>query len=106
MTIRREIRFLLNDKEGNLNNVETLDNLLDYHRLEQQLAETKPASFKNWYHRDGGGQLINTLTCPIGATGSRDKRPAVIAAFVIAEAITALTSETTVKIPEKGTVSH
>jgi xanthine dehydrogenase accessory factor len=69
-------------------------------------SKTKRASFKNWYHRDGGGQSINALTCPIGATGSRDKRPAVIAAFVAAEVITALTLETTVNIPEKGTVSQ
>ncbi len=69
-------------------------------------SKTKRASFKNWYHRDVGKLSISALTCPIGATGSHDKRPAVIAAFVAAEVITALTSEATVEIPERGTVSH
>jgi xanthine dehydrogenase accessory factor len=69
-------------------------------------SKTKRASFENWYNRDHDDQSISALTCPIGAIGSRDKRPAVIAAFVAAEVITALTSETTVNIPEKGTVSQ
>lgn len=69
-------------------------------------SKTKRASFKNWYHRDGDCRSTDALTCPIGATGSRDKRPAVIAALVAAEVITALTSETTVKNPTRGTVSQ
>lgn len=41
MTTRREIRFLLNDKEVRLSNVGTSDTLLDYLRLDRQLTGTK-----------------------------------------------------------------
>lgn len=67
-------------------------------------SKTKRASFENWYHSDGTGHSTDALTCPIGTTGSRDKRPAVIAAVVAAEVITALTSETTAQTPVLGAV--
>lgn len=41
MTIRREIRFLLNDQEVRLSNVGTSDTLLDFLRLDRQLTGTK-----------------------------------------------------------------
>ncbi len=56
-------------------------------------SKTKRAKLKNWCIQNCDGLAIDTLTCPIGAGGSRDKRPSVIAAQVVAEVITALTSE-------------
>ncbi|WP_299351162.1 xanthine dehydrogenase accessory protein XdhC [uncultured Shimia sp.] len=56
-------------------------------------SKTKRAKFKNWCKTECDGLSIDTLICPIGAGGSRDKRPSVIAAQVVAEVITALTSE-------------
>ena len=47
-------------------------------------------------------EAFDGLTCPIGAGGSRDKRPAVIAAFVVADVIAALTSETAAEAPHRG----
>lgn len=41
MTTRREIRFLLNDKEVSISNVGTSDTLLDYLRLDRLLTGTK-----------------------------------------------------------------
>ena len=58
-------------------------------------SATKRAKLKNWAHRNCDGQTIEHLNCPIGASGSRDKRPSVIAAFVAAEVMSELTSETT-----------
>ena len=58
-------------------------------------SATKRVKFKNWAHRNCDGQTIEHLNCPIGASGSRDKRPSVIAAFVAAEVMSELTSETT-----------
>ena len=55
-------------------------------------SATKRAKFAHWA-RDHAGQRIDALTCPIGAQGSRDKRPAVIAAFVAAEIMAALTQD-------------
>ena len=43
------------------------------------------------------------LICPIGASGSRDKRPSLIAAFVVAEVMAELTSETAATGPLRGT---
>ncbi|SHJ08430.1 xanthine dehydrogenase accessory factor [Shimia gijangensis] len=56
-------------------------------------SKTKRAKFKSWCKNQCDGLSIDTLICPIGAGGSRDKRPSVIAAQVVAEVITALTSE-------------
>lgn len=68
-------------------------------------SATKRAKFKSWCHDYCDGLTIDTLICPIGAGGSRDKRPSVIAALVVAEIITALTSETTAVAPVGGVVS-
>jgi len=57
-------------------------------------SATKRAKFKRWARTHCDGQSIDGLTCPIGATPSRDKRPAVIAAFVVAEVMACLTAET------------
>ena len=62
-------------------------------------SATKRIKFRNWLRQQGGGQGINGLICPIGASGSRDKRPSVIAAFVVAEVMAELTSETVAGIP-------
>ena len=72
-------------------------------------SATKRARFKGWANRACDGLTIEHLNCPIGASGSRDKRPSVIAAFVAAEVIAELTSETAAtaplgapRAPEKG----
>lgn len=57
-------------------------------------SATKRAKLRNWAHKHCDGQSIEHLNCPIGASGSRDKRPSVIAAFVVAEVMAELTSET------------
>lgn len=57
-------------------------------------SATKRVKFRNWCRDHGGGQPIDGLTCPIGAGGSDDKRPEVIAAFVVAEVMAALTRDT------------
>lgn len=57
-------------------------------------SKTKRAKFRNWTHENCGGQTIEQLKCPIGVSGSRDKRPSVIAAFVAAEVMAELTSNT------------
>ncbi|WP_380057956.1 xanthine dehydrogenase accessory protein XdhC [Falsihalocynthiibacter sp. SS001] len=69
-------------------------------------SATKRAKFASWARTHCGGLSVDSLICPIGAGGSRDKRPAVIAAQVVAEVITALTSETAADHPARGTVSH
>ncbi|MDK3074463.1 xanthine dehydrogenase accessory protein XdhC [Sedimentitalea sp. JM2-8] len=62
-------------------------------------SATKRAKFRNWAQRECGGQSTEQLICPIGASGSRDKRPSVIAAFVVAEVMAELTSETAATAP-------
>lgn len=69
-------------------------------------SKTKRAKFNSWCKEHCDGLSIAPLICPIGAGGSRDKRPAVIAAQVVAEVITALTSETAAIPQLRGTVSH
>lgn len=69
-------------------------------------SATKRAKFASWSRKHCDGLSVASLICPIGAGGSRDKRPAVIAAQVVAEVITALTSETTASRPFGGSVSH
>ena len=56
-------------------------------------SATKRVKFANWCREMCDGQSTHELNCPIGASGSRDKRPSVIAAFVAAEIIAILTSE-------------
>jgi len=55
-------------------------------------SKTKRASFQSWC-RGNVDPPVNPdgLICPMGAQGSKDKRPEVIAAFVAAEVIAALT---------------
>ncbi|CUH53227.1 xanthine dehydrogenase accessory protein XdhC [Shimia marina] len=61
-------------------------------------SNTKRGNFESFARSTCAGLMTDTLNCPIGnkdgASGSRDKRPAVIAAMVVAEVIIALTSET------------
>ncbi|NOC82951.1 xanthine dehydrogenase accessory protein XdhC [Ruegeria sp. HKCCD6428] len=57
-------------------------------------SATKRVKLRNWAQKHCDGQSIEHLKCPIGASGSRDKRPSVIAAFVAAEVMAELTSET------------
>jgi xanthine dehydrogenase accessory factor len=54
-------------------------------------SATKRASFERFHKTHSGQRDCARLICPIGATGSHDKRPEVIAAFVVAEVMTALT---------------
>ena len=56
-------------------------------------SATKRVKFKNWMRRNCESGDIDKLICPIGASGSRDKRPSLIAAFVVAEVMAELTSE-------------
>ena len=55
-------------------------------------SATKRAKLRSWCRSHCNGLSIDTLTCPIGATASRDKRPEIIAAFVAAEVLTSLTT--------------
>ena len=56
-------------------------------------SATKRAKFRNWCRDHCGGLSIDRLICPIGATESQDKRPAVIATFVAAELMEVLTEK-------------
>ncbi|MFV2052375.1 xanthine dehydrogenase accessory protein XdhC [Aliiroseovarius sp. YM-037] len=58
-------------------------------------SATKRAKFRNWCRDHCGRLTIDRLICPIGATESQDKRPAVIAAFVAAELMKVLTEKET-----------
>ncbi|WP_353308535.1 xanthine dehydrogenase accessory protein XdhC [Shimia sp. NS0008-38b] len=60
-------------------------------------SSTKRANFESFVRSHCTGLETETLNCPIGVSGSRDKRPAVIAAMVVAEVIAALTSEPAVQ---------
>ena len=52
-------------------------------------SKTKLATFRNWLRRESGSEPdLGKLTCPIGDTTVRDKRPEVIAALVTAELVT------------------
>ena len=65
-------------------------------------SDTKRVKLRNWMREHGDVQTLNTLICPIGASGSGDKRPSVIAAFVVAEVMAELTSETAAHAPLRG----
>ncbi|EGL65653.1 xanthine dehydrogenase chaperone [Agrobacterium sp. ATCC 31749] len=53
-------------------------------------SKTKRATFAHWLEREGEPpSRLAKLTLPIGGTGVRDKRPAVIAALVAAELLQA-----------------
>ena len=57
-------------------------------------SKTKRVKFERFHTEQSVRVGTSRLVCPIGATGSPDKRPEVIAAFVVAEVMTALTNET------------
>ncbi|SDD72226.1 xanthine dehydrogenase accessory factor [Paracoccus isoporae] len=57
-------------------------------------SATKRAKFRSWCAAQCDGLAVEDLVCPIGTGGNRDKRPAVIAAYVAAEVIAALSSAT------------
>lgn len=59
-------------------------------------SATKRIKFRNWMRDNLEHHSIEHLNCPIGANGSRDKRPSIIASFVVAEVMAELTSETAV----------
>lgn len=65
-------------------------------------SATKRAKFASWCKTQCDGQTIQDLNCPIGASGSHDKRPSVIAAFVAAEIIAELTSQPAATALNKG----
>lgn len=89
----------------------THDHALDFLLSAQALARgdaayvgmigsaTKRARFRAWCRDHCNGQPTEALVCPIGASGSRDKRPEVIAAFVAAEVMAALTRDVDQIIP-------
>lgn len=59
-------------------------------------SKTKRARFEHWLGKNApSGMSTEALTCPIGVTASRDKRPEVIALFVAAEVVACLTSART-----------
>lgn len=83
----------------------THDHALDFLLTAQALARgdaayvgmigsaTKRGRFRAWCRNHCDGQPTDALVCPIGASASRDKRPEVIAAFVAAEVVAALTCD-------------
>lgn len=55
-------------------------------------SATKRTTFSNWLRAEGGTPaMLGRLVLPIGGSAVRDKRPAVIAALVAAELLTAAT---------------
>jgi xanthine dehydrogenase accessory factor len=62
-------------------------------------SATKRASFDSFARNHCDGLATDALHCPIGASGSRDKRPGVIAAFVVGEVMADLTSEPAATAP-------
>lgn len=66
-------------------------------------SSTKRAKFAGWCRDVCDDLTMDNLNCPIGASGSSDKRPSVIAAFVAAEIIAELTTEPAAKAIDKGT---
>ncbi|WBU58854.1 xanthine dehydrogenase accessory protein XdhC [Paracoccus albus] len=54
---------------------------------------TKRAKLASWARGQSDALQLDDLVCPIGTGGSRDKRPAVIAAFVAAEVMARLTGD-------------
>ena len=54
-------------------------------------SATKRVKFTRFHTESSAGKDSTGLTCPIGPSDSTDKRPEVIAAFVVAEVMTRLT---------------
>lgn len=68
-------------------------------------SKTKKATFKSWLKREAGSEkLFDDLICPIGGTVVKDKRPAVIAALVCAEVLTAVLTAENISVPVSSTV--
>jgi len=65
-------------------------------------SATKRAKFTAWA-KDNGPDDISNLICPIGGPTGTDKRPAVIAAFVVAEVMAALTKAEVRETPALAT---
>jgi len=53
-------------------------------------SETKRSRFEMWARENGDTADLDRLVCPIGRSDTQDKRPEVIAAFVVAEVTSAL----------------
>jgi len=53
-------------------------------------SATKRTRFEKWFQQNCDAADSNALVCPIGRTASSDKRPEIIAAFVVAEVVAAL----------------
>lgn len=69
-------------------------------------SKTKRATFRNWFRGEAGSAAdLERLVCPIGAQGTADKRPEVIAGFVAAEIMAHLTctdaNEPATRVPSK-----
>lgn len=67
-------------------------------------SATKRVKLRNFCRDACDGLSLEGLTCPIGAGGTRDRRPAVIAAFVVAEVMALLTAETGAEPPSGADV--
>ncbi|MEM8571376.1 MAG: xanthine dehydrogenase accessory protein XdhC [Pseudomonadota bacterium] len=90
--------------EGSAFIVLTHDHALDFLLASEALARgdaayvgmigsaTKRAKFAAFCRAEAPEISVDALVCPIGANGSRDKRPEVIAAFVAAEVMSKLTA--------------
>ncbi len=65
-------------------------------------SATKRTKFARWCQTQCDGLTTQDLICPIGAGGSGDKRPCVIAAFVVAEIIAELTSDRAASALKRG----
>ncbi len=60
-------------------------------------SATKRAKFERFCNAQSPGASTARLICPIGALGSADKRPELIAAFVVAEVMAELTKTTSLR---------
>ncbi|MDU8929489.1 xanthine dehydrogenase accessory protein XdhC [Alisedimentitalea sp. MJ-SS2] len=60
-------------------------------------SATKRARFERWLREHDPEVNAGVLTCPMGKAGLGDKRPEVIAAFVVAELMQAFADATTVR---------
>ncbi len=65
-------------------------------------SATKRASFNSWVRTQSAAVDTGALICPMGATGSVDKRPEVIASFITAEVMTALTALTAMSVDRRA----
>ncbi|MGB0852806.1 MAG: xanthine dehydrogenase accessory protein XdhC [Pikeienuella sp.] len=65
-------------------------------------SATKRAKFARFHRTTTDKRDIGTLTCPIGATASADKRPEVIASFVVAEVMACLTTSAPHRVPVRA----